>query len=167
MVISVATAFAASSLVSAATFLRSWQDNPTKSYLQNAVRSPPRPRRSPLRRCSTREVDPLILQRVVGPENLASHMFALVRDRPGFARSTERLRMLDSGGRVVDAVVTWVRSTEPGPRPQCGYFAQPDSAVDMPWTGRCCRRSGPPRSTTWPTARAAWCCHFQSVRRRS
>ena len=51
-----------------------------------------------------------MLQRVVGPENLASHMFALIRDRPEFARSTTQLRMLDSTGRLVDANVTWVRT---------------------------------------------------------
>ena len=34
------------------------------------------------------EVDPLVLQRVAYPENLASHMFALLRDRPEFASAT-------------------------------------------------------------------------------
>ena len=81
------------------------------------------------------EVDPLILQRVVGPENLVSHMFALVRDRPEFAGSTDRLRMLDSTGDIVDADVTWVRRIVAGPRPQCGYFVAPDSPVRMPLDG--------------------------------
>jgi hypothetical protein len=81
------------------------------------------------------EVDPLILQRVVGPQNLASHMFALIADRPEFSGSTDRLRMLDSGGRLVDAQVTWVRRIEPGPRPQCGYFVQPDEPARMPLDG--------------------------------
>ena len=44
------------------------------------------------------EVDPLVLQRVAWPENLASHMFALLRDRPEFASGTTDLRMLDSTG---------------------------------------------------------------------
>ena len=43
--------------------------------------------------------------------------------------------MLDSSGRVTDAIVTWVRQTVPGPRPQCGYFAQPDAPVSMPLDG--------------------------------
>jgi hypothetical protein len=81
------------------------------------------------------EVDPMILQRVVGPENLASHMFALVRDRPEFSGYTDRLRMLDSSGRIVDADVTWVRRMAPGPQQQCGYFVQPDSPARMPLDG--------------------------------
>ncbi len=77
------------------------------------------------------EVDPLVLQRVVGPENLASHMFALLRDRPEFAAATTQLRMLDSSGRLVNARVTWVRTIVPGPMPQCGYFAQPDKPARL------------------------------------
>ena len=81
------------------------------------------------------EVDPLVLQRVAWPENLASHMFALLRDRPEFASATTQLRMLDSTGRLVDAKVTWVRTIVPGPIPQCGYFVQPDCPVQMPLDG--------------------------------
>ena len=77
------------------------------------------------------EVDPLVLQRVAFPENLASHMFALLRDRPEFAGATSELRMLDVSGHVVDAKVTWVRSMVPGPEPQCGYLVQPDLPVSM------------------------------------
>lgn len=134
-VLGVATAFVASSLFSTATFLRSWQDNPTKPYLQNAVSGLAAARADSAAPMLDQEVDPMILQRVVGPENLASHMFALLTDRPEFARSTDRLRMLDSSGRVVDAVVTWIRQTAPGPRPQCGYFTQPDAPVSMPLDG--------------------------------
>jgi hypothetical protein len=62
-------------------------------------------------------------------------MFALITDRPEFDRSTDRLRMLDNRGRVVDADVTWVRRTVAGPRPQCGYFVGPDETVRMPLDG--------------------------------
>ena len=81
------------------------------------------------------DVDPLVLQRVVGPESLASHMFALIRDRPEFARSTPKLRMFDTAGNVVDADVTWVRRIVPGPEPQCGYFVEPGDPVRMPLDG--------------------------------
>ena len=81
------------------------------------------------------EVDPLVLQRVAYPENLASHMFALLRERPEFASTTSELRMLDTSGRVVDAKVTWVRTIVQGPAPQCGYFVQPDAPVRMPLDG--------------------------------
>ncbi len=130
-----AVAFLASSLVSTRTFLTSWQDNPTKSYLHNAVAGLAEARAVSAAPMLDQEVDPLILQRVVGPENLASHMFALVRDRPEFAGSTDRLRMLNSAGEVVDAEVTWVRRTVAGPRAQCGYFVTPDSPARMPLDG--------------------------------
>ncbi|HZC53412.1 MAG TPA: hypothetical protein VE441_13055, partial [Mycobacterium sp.] len=77
------------------------------------------------------EVDPLVLQRVAAPENLASHMFALLRDRPEFAPATTQLRMLDSSGRLIDARVTWIRTIVPGPMPHCGYFAQPDKPARL------------------------------------
>lgn len=130
-----AAVFVLSSLVSTRTFLTSWQDNPTKSYLHNAIQGLAAARASSASPMLDQEVDPLILQRVVGPENLVSHMFALVRDRPDFDRSTNRLRMLDAGGRLRDAQVTWVRSVAPGPRPQCGYFVEPDRPVRMPLDG--------------------------------
>lgn len=81
------------------------------------------------------EVDPFVLQRVATPENLASHMFALLHDRPEFASSTTQLRMLDNRGHVVDAKVTWVRTIVRGPDPKCGYLVQPDFPARMPLDG--------------------------------
>ena len=150
-----AAAFLAKRVVSTRTFLTSWQDNPTKSYLSNAVAGLASARAASASPMLDREVDPLILQRVVGPENLVSHMFALVRDRPGFSGSTDRLRMLDSSGHVVDADVTWVRRTVAGPRPQCASSSRPSRRPACPSTGRCCRRLDRGRSTIWPTSRAA------------
>jgi hypothetical protein len=129
------TVFVASSLLSTRTFLTSWQDNPTKAYLQNAVRGLADARAGSSAPLLDQEVDPLILQRVVGPENLASHMFALIDDRPNFADSTHQLRMLDTSGHLVDANVTWVRRIVPGPAPRCGYLVQPDVPVRMPLDG--------------------------------
>lgn len=130
-----AAAFVVSSLISTGNFRTSWQDNPTKTYLHNAVRDLAAARSRSAEPLLDQEVDPLILQRVVGPESLASHMFALIRDRPDFARSTGLLRMLNSEGRVTDADVTWVRRILPGPRPQCGYFVGPDEPARMPLDG--------------------------------
>jgi len=135
IVAGLSTVFVASSLLSTRTFLTSWQDNPTKAYLQNAVRGLADARARSSAPLLDQEVDPLILQRVVGPENLASHMFALIADRPNFADSTDRLRMFDTSGHLVDANVTWVRRIVPGPAPQCGYLVQPDAAVRMPLDG--------------------------------
>lgn len=133
VVVAAVAAFVGSSLYSTATFLTVWRDSPVPAYVANA--------RSGLAAVGPgetmldQEVDPLILQRVAWPENLASHMFALVRDRPEFADAATDLRMLDRTGRVVDALVTWVRAIRPGPEPQCGYLVQPDAPVRIPLDG--------------------------------
>jgi hypothetical protein len=127
--------FVASSLYSTATFLTSWRDNPAQPYLQNARAGLAAAHAASDAPMLDQEVDPLVLQRVAWPENLASHMFALLRDRPEFASATSELRMLDVTGRVVDAKVTWVRTIVPGPSPQCGYLVQPDFPVRMPLDG--------------------------------
>ncbi len=135
VIVVTSAAFVTSSLYSTATFLTSWRDNPAQPYLQNArtgLAAATRESRAPL---LDQEVDPMVLQRVVGPENRMSHMFALLRDRPEFASATTDLRMLDSSGRLVDAKVTWVRRTVEGPQPRCGFLVQPDFPVRMPLDG--------------------------------
>ncbi|MHA3019029.1 hypothetical protein ACXPWS_02030 [Mycobacterium sp. BMJ-28] len=127
----VAVAFVGSSLYSTVTFLRVWRDSPVPAYLANA--------RAGLASVNTplldQEVDPLILQRVAWPENLASHMFALIHPRPEFASATTELRMFDSAGRLLEAKVTWVRTIVAGPAPNCGYLVQPDQEITMPLDG--------------------------------
>ena len=130
-----ALAFVVSSVYSTLTFRTSWRDNPAQPYLQNARAGLAEAHASSDAPMLDQEVDPLVLQRVAAPENLASHMFALLRDRPEFASATTELRMLDVSGRLVDAKVTWVRTIVPGPAPQCGYLVQPDFGVRMPLDG--------------------------------
>jgi len=125
------TVFVVSSLYSTATFLTSWRDNPAQPYLQNARAGLAAANAASDAPLLDQEVDPLVLQRVASPENFASHMFALLPDRPEFAGATSELRMLDVSGHVVDAKVTWVRSIVPGPEAQCGYLVQPDFPVSM------------------------------------
>jgi hypothetical protein len=132
---SLTVAFVASSLHSTGTFLTSWRNNPAQPYLQNAQAGLAAAHAASDAPMLDQEVDPMVLQRVAWPENLASHMFALLRDRPEFAGATTELRMLDAKGRLVDAHVTWVRSIVIGPAPQCGYFVQPDFGVRMPLDG--------------------------------
>ena len=127
----VAAAFMASSGYSTATFLTSWRDNPAQPYLQNARRGLAAAHAASNAPLLDQEVDPLVLGRVARPENLASHIFALLPDRPEFASATTQLRVLDSSGRLADAQVTWVRTILPGPVPQCGYFVQPDRPVRL------------------------------------
>jgi hypothetical protein len=121
-----AVAFTASSLYSTVTFLARWRDDPARAYLTNARHALAAARADSAAPLLDQEVDPLVLQRVVYPENLASHLFALVRDRPEFASATTQLRMLTSAGTLTDAQVTWVRSLVAGPVPRCGYLVQPD-----------------------------------------
>ena len=123
--------FMVSSLYSTATFLISWRDNPAQPYLQHARASLAAAHANSTAPLLDQEVDPLVLQRVAYPENLASHMFALLRDRPEFDSATTQLRMFDSSGRLIAARVTWVRTIAPGPMPQCGYFTQPDKPVRL------------------------------------
>ena len=130
-----AAAFVASSLYSTATFLLTWRDNPAKPYLANAERGLADAHAASDAPLLEQEVDPLVLQRVAWPENLASHMFALLGNRPKFASSTDELRMLDVSGRVIGAKVTWMRTIVPGRWPQCGYFVQPDAPVKMTLDG--------------------------------
>jgi hypothetical protein len=127
--------FVASSLYSTVTFDRIWQDNPTKSYLRTGAASLAAALRDSDAPMLDQEVDPLILQRIQYPENLASHVFALVPSRPEFASSTNHLRMLDMSGRLLDAQVTWVRSMQQGPLPNCGYLVQPDAPARIPLDG--------------------------------
>jgi hypothetical protein len=127
----VAAAFVASSCYSTATFLTSWRDNPAAAYVQNARRGLAAARTTSSAPLLDQEVDPLVLGRVTWPENLASHLFALLHDRPEFSSTTTQLRTLDSRGRLVDAQVTWVRAMTPGPVPQCGYLVQPDHPVEI------------------------------------
>lgn len=135
VIVAVAVAFVASSLYSTVTFQRVWQDSPVPSYLANARAglAAAGPQAAPL---LDQEVDPMIMQRVAAPENLASHMFAVLPDRPEFSSSTTELRVIDSTGRLRDALVTWVRTVTPGPAPSCGYLVQTegDEAV-MPLDG--------------------------------
>lgn len=131
VVIVAAAAFVGSSLYSTATFLRVWRDSPVPAYLGNARTSlaVAGPQAPPL---LDQEVDPMIMQRVAAPENLASHMFALLPDRPEFGSTTTELRVLDSTGQLRDALVSWVRTITPGPVPGCGYLVQTeDSDVVM------------------------------------
>jgi hypothetical protein len=126
-----AVLFVASSLYSTATFLTSWRDNPAQPYLENARASLAAAHANSPAPLLDQEVDPLVLQRVAYPENLASHMFALLRDRPEFEPATTQLRMIDASGRLIAARVTWVRTIAPGPMPQCGYFTQPDKPARL------------------------------------
>lgn len=135
VIIVLAGAFVGSSLFSTATFLQVWRDSPVPAYLNNARSGLATldPLGAPM---LEQEVDPMIMQRVAAPENLASHMFALLPDRPEFSNATTELRVIDSSGQLRDALVTWVRTITPGPAPNCGHLVQTDdSEVVMPLDG--------------------------------
>lgn len=123
--------FVGSSLVSTAGYLRSWRNNPASPYIANVKESLAAVADGPS--VLDQEVDPLVLQNVVRPENLLSHMFALVRPRPEIGSTTTQLRMLDRYGHLLDAQVTWVRAITEGPVTGCGYLVQ--STQTLPLTG--------------------------------
>jgi hypothetical protein len=135
ILVTAAAAFIVSSLYSTATFMTVWRENPAQPYLQNAETGLAQAHAASGAPILDQEVDPFVLQRVVGPENLASHMFALLADRPEFGDTTTQLRMIDNKGDIVDAKVTWVRFIKQGPDPKCGYLVQPDFPVRMPLDG--------------------------------
>jgi hypothetical protein len=135
VVVGLASVFAASSAISTRTFLASWRDNPVQPYLHNALRGLAQARQSSDAALLDQEIDPVVLGRVAYPETLASHLFALIRDRPQFAKYTAELRTLDMHGQMVDAYVTWIRTIRPGPIPNCGYLVQTDAPVRMPLDG--------------------------------
>jgi hypothetical protein len=135
VIVCAAAAFVVSSLYSTVTFYTIWRDNPAQPYVQNATAGLAEAYHDSSAPMLDQEVDPLVMQRVAWPENLASHMFALLRDRPEFAAATSDLRMLGKDGRLVDAKVTWVRTIVAGPSPGCGYLVQPDLPVRMPLDG--------------------------------
>jgi hypothetical protein len=134
-VLAAAVLFVASCGYSTATFMTSWRTNPTRAYVDNVLASLATANAATKAPLLDQEVDPLILQRFAWPDNLFSHVFALVRDRPEFSTSTTNLRTFDRKGHLVDAQVTWVRHTMPGPKPQCGYLVQPDAPVRLPLDG--------------------------------
>ncbi|MBY0441209.1 MAG: hypothetical protein K2Q25_03595 [Mycobacteriaceae bacterium] len=130
-IVGVTVLYVASSWYSTATFLSSWRDNPTQQYLQNARTDLAAAHRAAPAPLLDQEIDPLVLQRVAWPQNLASKLFALLPERPEFASATTQLRMLDRTGRLVNAQVSWVRWIAVGPTPRCGYLVQPDQPVRM------------------------------------
>jgi len=123
--------FVGSSMVSTVTYLRSWGNNPASPYIANVKESLAAVATGPA--VLDQEVDPLVLQNVVRPENLLSHMFALVRPRPEIGSTTTQLRMFDRYGHLLDAQVTWARAITEGPVPGCGYLVQ--STHTMPLSG--------------------------------
>ncbi|KAA0097776.1 hypothetical protein CIW49_16990 [Mycolicibacterium sp. P1-18] len=134
-VVGCAALFVVSCGYSTVTFAARWRDNPTRAYVANVLSSLSAANAATTAPLLEQEVDPLILQRFAWPDNLFGHVFALVRDRPEFSTSTTDLRTFDRKGHLVDAQVTWVRHTLPGPKPQCGYLVQPDTPVRMPLDG--------------------------------
>lgn len=121
--------FVASSLWSTYTYQRVWQDNPAKPYIENVRASLAAVADGPP--VLDQEVDPLVLQNVVRPENLLSHMFALTRPRPEIGSYTTQLRMFDRYGHLLDATVTWVRAITQGPTAGCGYLVQMSTTMAL------------------------------------
>ncbi len=99
----------------------------------------------------------MIMQRVAAPENLASHMFALLPDRPEFSSTTTELTNPRQHGTAARRAGDVGAHHCPGPAPNCGYLVQTeDSEVVMPLDGPLLP-AGLDRGDqpTWPTARGS------------
>lgn len=113
-----AAAFVVSSLVSTATFVDKWRDDPAPDYLAATRQSLADNRDVPL---LDQPISTWVLTPMAYPENSMARIFGALEDRPDFASSTTDLRYLDESGHLVPAVVLPSRSIVGGPEAGCGY----------------------------------------------
>ncbi|WP_040518355.1 DUF3488 domain-containing protein [Gordonia neofelifaecis] len=102
--------FAVSAMVATMSFGQSWRDDPTGDYLVTA-------------RASLAEMDgktmfdqpvPLeVLLPVAHPNNMISHVFGRLRERPDFGNVTDDLKVLNPKGQLVAGAVSPQRTFEP------------------------------------------------------
>ncbi|GAA1898252.1 hypothetical protein [Williamsia serinedens] len=112
-------AIAVSSVVSTVAFTDSWSDNPTGAYLRTAASSLADVRDTPM----FDQALPLeVLLPVAYPDNQISRVFAGLEHRPRFGDWTDRLLVLDPGGRRADGAVTRARAFAAG----SGTCARPE-----------------------------------------
>ncbi|MFD6881154.1 hypothetical protein [Rhodococcus sp. NPDC060084] len=133
-----AATFAVGSLWSTVTFTRSWTDNPTGEYLDNARSGlVSRPDVAVL----DHPVSVWVLLPVTFPHNLMGSVFAALPDRSDIGDSTTELRVLDEAGALVPADLMAVRWVDPGPEPGCGRHVVPGTTTMLP--------TGPMLEATW------------------
>jgi hypothetical protein len=114
----VANAFLLSATYTTQTYSELWQDNAARGYVETA--------RHALAEAPTGTVlldEPVpenVLHVLFTPNNGTSHVFAPLKDRPPFGRSTDHLWVFDAQGNLVPGVVGGVGS-EAGPLANCGY----------------------------------------------
>ena len=86
----------------------------------------------------TQLVPASVMNPLLYPYNDYSWFFAGISGAPRFDTSTDRLRLLDDKGALVDAHVRGL-TAPPGPIPECGYKVEPEGAwipiskVVFPW----------------------------------
>ncbi|WP_132993174.1 DUF3488 domain-containing protein [Gordonia zhaorongruii] len=102
-----AVVLAVSAMIATTTFAESWRSDGTAEYLSNAKQS--------LRENSDRvmfdqEVPLEVLLPVAYPNNLISHVFGRLSERPDFGTHTDRLVVLDPNGQAVPGGVTRART---------------------------------------------------------
>ncbi|ALG83838.1 hypothetical protein [Gordonia phthalatica] len=119
-----------SAMVATMSYGQSWRDDPTGEYLANA-------------RASLAQMDgkvmfdqpvPLeVLLPVAYPNNMISHVFGRVAQRPDFGNVTDQLKVLDPDGKLVAGAVTPTRTF----KPSRGSCAKPgiDGPAQLPLSG--------------------------------
>ncbi|GAA2365911.1 hypothetical protein [Gordonia cholesterolivorans] len=123
-------AFLVSAVTATMSFGQSWRDDPTGGYLRTA-------------RASLASMDgktmfdqpvPLeVLLPVAYPNNMISHVFGRLRERPDFGKVTDELKVLNAEGRLVAGAVSPARTFEPSR----GSCAKPgiDDLTRLPLSG--------------------------------
>ncbi|MGB6246977.1 hypothetical protein [Gordonia sp. (in: high G+C Gram-positive bacteria)] len=123
-------AFVVSAMVATMSYGQSWRDDPTGAYLTTA--------RASLAEMSGKTMFdqpvPLeVLLPVAHPNNMISHVFGRLSERPDFGQVTDQLKVLNPQGRLVAGAVTPQRTFEPSR----GSCARPgiDEPTKLPLSG--------------------------------
>ncbi len=127
-----ANAFLLSATYTTQTYSELWQDNAARGYVETARRA--------IAEAPTGTVlldEPVpenVLHVLFTPNNGTSHVFAPLKDRPPFGRSTDHLWVIDAHGNLVPGVVGGVNS-QSGPLTNCGYAVTDAGAALIPLDG--------------------------------
>lgn len=116
--IGLTAAFVVSSVCTTASFARSWEISPTRTYLTNARAALADRHGAPL---LEQEVPWGVLTPMTYPQNLIAQVLGPIAGPGAFGVATPQLRMLTDDGTLVDASVWWNRRILAGPEPGCGY----------------------------------------------
>jgi hypothetical protein len=127
-----ALVFLVASVWSTVTYTRAWTEGSTDDYLATARASLAEVADVPM---LDQPVPPEIMWSLAHPMNSVSMVFGPLEDRPEFARTTTRLRVLDASGSVVEARIDPLRWITTGPLRDCGHAVTHGRRTVVPLDG--------------------------------